>query len=398
VNPCGSSRCAAVASLAVLLGASLLFSQAPNPVPPEKWLPPVDAPAIAHRLVAALQPSAGERALIAYDPAYYPQITYAVQAELASRGVFPVTIVNFDRPEIVSAEPTELAAIKRREDAFVATLRPLFQQADMFLWMPARALPDDVRWERLIGESHVRGIHFHWIEVLEGKSPEEIAARSRMYERAILDVDYAALSAHQDRLISALRGRSVRITTPDGTDLCFRVPPDAWFHKNDGDMGPARARLARSVRDREMEFPSGALRWIPDAASAEGILAVAQAPTPAGQAEGVRIEFRGGRVRRVSARTNQAAFLAMWKGIGGDVDKLGEIVLGTNPLLTHRLPAGELPYYGYGSGFVRVSLGDNWESGGTNRSPSGHPLWLFLEHATMESGGVALVRDGRLAD
>ncbi|HUJ41696.1 MAG TPA: hypothetical protein VLW54_14235 [Candidatus Acidoferrales bacterium] len=398
MNPCGSSRCAAVASLAVLLGASLLFSQAPNPVPPEKWLPPVDAPAIAHRLVAALQPSAGERALIAYDPAYYPQITYAVQAELASRGVFPVTIVNFDRPEIVSAEPTELAAIKRREDAFVATLRPLFQQADMFLWMPARALPDDVRWERLIGESHVRGIHFHWIEVLEGKSPEEIAARSRMYERAILDVDYAALSAHQDRLISALRGRSVRITTPDGTDLCFRVPPDAWFHKNDGDMGPARARLARSVRDREMEFPSGALRWIPDAASAEGILAVAQAPTPAGQAEGVRIEFRGGRVRRVSARTNQAAFLAMWKGIGGDVDKLGEIVLGTNPLLTHRLPAGELPYYGYGSGFVRVSLGDNWESGGTNRSPSGHPLWLFLEHATMESGGVALVRDGRLAD
>ena len=398
MNESRTSRLATGASLAILLGASVLFSQGRSPASPEKWLPPVDAPAIAHRLVAALKPSAGERAIIAYDPAYYPEITYAVQTELASRGVFPVTVLNFDPPEIVSAEPSDLAAIKRREDAFVATLRPLFQQADMFLWMPARALPDDVRWERLIAESHVRGIHFHWIEVLQGKSPEEIAARSRMYERAILDVDYAALSAHQDCLIAAIRGRSIRITTPDGTDLRFLVPRDAWFHKNDGDMGPARARLARSVRDREMEFPSGALRFIPDAATAEGTLAVAQAPTPAGPAEGVRIEFSAGRVRRVSARTNQAAFLAMWKSIGGDVDKLGEIILGTNPLLTHRLPAGELPYYGYGSGFLRVSMGDNWESGGTNRSPSGHPLWLFLDHATVEAGGVALLREGRLAN
>ena len=76
---------------------------------------------------------------------------------------------------------------------------------------------------------------------------------------------------------------------------------------------------------------------------------------------------------------------------------MGEIVLGTNPLLVAPvggLPSGDLPYFGYGAGYVRVSLGDNWESGGTNRSPGSRPLWLFLERATVEAGGKDLIRQG----
>jgi leucyl aminopeptidase (aminopeptidase T) len=377
-----------------LLAVAALLPQAAAPPTPEKFLPPVDAAGIACRLVVALQPSPGERAIIAYDPAYYPEITRELQSQLSKAGVFPVAVLNFEPPEIVAAEPSDSAAAKRLEDTFVATLRPLFANADIFVWMPARALAADVRWERLIETSHVRGIHFHWIEQLQGKSPEEIAARSRMYERAILD--YAALSREQDRLIAALRGHTVHITTPEGTDLRLRVPEAAWFHKNDGDISPARARLAKSVRDREMEFPPGALRFIPDVASTEGRLLVAKAPTESGTTEGVTIEFSHGRAGRVTAKTNEEAFRAQLKEIGGDVDKVGEVVIGTSPLLATPLSSGELPYYGYGDGFVRISLGDNWESGGTNRSPSGHPLWLFLEHATVETDGTVLIRGGRL--
>jgi hypothetical protein len=75
---------------------------------------------------------------------------------------------------------------------------------------------------------------------------------------------------------------------------------------------------------------------------------------------------------------------------------VGELVLGTNPLLVERLPSGELPYFGYGSGYLRVSLGDNWESGGPLRTPTGENVWLFLEGATLEADGVVLVQDGRL--
>lgn len=380
----------------MLAGASALLSQAVAPPEPEKALPPVDAAGIASRLVRALQPSPGERAIIAYDPAYYPEITQEVQIQLSKAGVFPVTVVNFDPPEIVAAGPEDPAAVKRREDTFVATLRPLFENADIFLWMPARALPPDVRWERLLEASHARGIHFHWIQSLQGKSAEEIVARSRMYEHAILDTNYPALSAEQDRLIAAMRGHALHITTPDGTDLRLRVALDAWFHKNDGDISPARAKRARGVRDREMEFPSGALRFIPDVTSPEGKLVVAKAPTEAGMAEGITMEFSRGRATRITAKTNEAALLALFKEIGGDVDKVGEIVLGTNPLLATPLATGELPYYGYGAGFLRVSLGDNWESGGANRSPGSRPLWLFLEHATIETENAVLVRDGKL--
>jgi hypothetical protein len=109
----------------------------------------------------------------------------------------------------------------------------------------------------------------------------------------------------------------------------------------------------------------------------------------------VSLEFEGGRVVRHHAR-DEAAFARMWDGFGGDIDRVGEIVIGTNPLLAGTLPSGALPYYGYGDGHVRVSMGDNWESGGANRSPSGRPLWLFLDQPTVESAGRVLVKDGRI--
>ena len=102
------------------------------------------------------------------------------------------------------------------------------------------------------------------------------------------------------------------------------------------------------------------------------------------------MEFTNGRALRPEAEKNETALVTEWDRIGGDIDKVGEIVLGTNPLLVASLPSGGLPYYGYGAGYVRISLGDNWESGGANRSPSGRPLWLFLDNAAVEVRGEVL--------
>ena len=233
-------------------------------------LPAIDAERIARRVVQSLQPSRGERAILVYDPLYYPEIAGAIQAGLRAAGASPVIALTFDPPAIVRAEGAGSIPAEGIEERTVAFLRPLFEQAGMFLWLPARELSADTRWEHLLAASRARGIHFHWIMPLEGRGAEEVATLSRMYERAIVETDYPALSREQDRLIAALRGRSIRLSDARGTDLRLRVPDDAWFHKNDGDMSPARAAAGRSVRDREMEFPSGALRFIPDVASAEG--------------------------------------------------------------------------------------------------------------------------------
>ena len=363
-------------------------------------LPPIDAERIAARIVSSLRPSAGERAILVHDPLYYPELAGAIQAGLRAAGANPVVLLTFDPPAIVRAEATGAIPSAGIEERTVAFLRPLFDQAAMFLWLPVREISSDTRWERLVAGSRARGIHFHWILPLEGHAPDEVAALSRLYERAILETDYPALSREQDRLIAALRGRSLRITDARGTDLRLRVPEDAWFHKNDGDMSPARGAAARCARDREMEFPAGALRFIPDVASTEGRLVVTT-PVPRTaasppEADTITLEFERGRATRRRAARDDAAFARMWEGFGGDIDRVGEIVVGTSPLLAGTLPSGTLPYYGYGDGHVRVSMGDNWESGGANRSPSGRPLWLFLDKPTLASDGRALVKDGRL--
>ena len=401
----GFSRRSLLASLgaAGLAGWRWPSSTAPMsaaPAAPPPALPPIDAERIAARIVSSLQPSAGERAILVYDPLYYAEIAGAIQAGLRAAGANPVVLLTFDPPAIVRAEATGEIAAGGIEERTVSFLRPLFDQAAMFLWLPARELSNDTRWEHLVGGSRARGIHFHWILPLEGHSADEIAVLSRMYERAILETDYPALSREQDRLIAALRGHRLRITDARGTDLRLRVPDDAWFHKNDGDMSPARGAAAGCARDREMEFPSGALRFIPDVSSMEGRLVVTtpvpRSATSPPEADTVTLEFERGRAVKRRAARDEAALTRMWEGIGGDIDKVGEIVIGTNPLLAGTLPSGTLPYYGYGEGHVRVSMGDNWESGGANRSPSGRPLWLFLDKPTVESDGRALVKDGRL--
>jgi leucyl aminopeptidase (aminopeptidase T) len=217
-----------------------------------------------------------------------------------------------------------------------------------------------------------------------------------MYERSILGTEYAALSSVHDRLISTLRGQTMRITNADGTDLRIQVPRDAWFHKNDGIMSPARARQGTSVRDREMEFPAGALRFIPDVSSTEGKLVVRLVSNGRAFVEGVTLEFRGGRVTNWRAEKGEAPLRAAWDAAGGDMEKVCEIVIGTNPLTKGTYEDSARGDLRGGAGAVRISLGDNWESGGSNRTRFTRTQWLYPQGCTMEAGGQTILRQGQL--
>ena len=72
-----------------------------------------------------------------------------------------------------------------------------------------------------------------------------------------------------------------------------------------------------------------------------------------------------------------------------------ELALGLNPLLaipTEGRPW--IPYYGYGAGVIRLSLGDNTELGGNVKG--GYVRWNFFTDATVRVGSETWVRDGRL--
>jgi hypothetical protein len=59
----------------------------------------------------------------------------------------------------------------------------------------------------------------------------------------------------------------------------------------------------------------------------------------------------------------------LWAEETGDKeDRLGAMVLGCNPLLTPVAGSTFAPYYGYGDGVLRLTIGEDLESGGSYRT------------------------------
>ena len=362
-----------------------------------KTLPPIDFARWARFIVRdffAVQPY--EKVVLMADPSYYPELIDAIRAELLEAKAVEIGTILFDGRDVAARR----AAVRPRSSDpqykrhSTEAMRRLYEQADVFMWLPYRYGVGSERgdWrplEHLVEGTNARGLHFHWVQGLGQLAQAQIDELSRLYADA-LDIDYAALSAHQDRLIRQLRGQTLRITTPLGTDFQVRVTEHSWIHKNDGRMDSARAAQARSVRDRQMELPAGALRFIPEVDSAEGRLVVPRW----GGGEDVQFEFRAGRVAKVSARMGENRVLEAWARETGDKDRVAEMVIGMNPRLPATGPGGRPPYYGYGAGVLRVALGDNWESGGTNRSSM--EAWFYITDATIVARDVEIVKEGRL--
>jgi len=335
----------------------------------------------------------GERVVIHYDATRDGGLVTALRAAIVRAGgvvagelVWPAgaTAAVYD-----TMSPPTLAARVAREDS--AYLR-LMKSANVYLWLHApshRDLPR--RIEKLIWASGVRAIHFHWTLP---EDPAEAATAAAMYERAIA-VAPADLERPERAMEGVLKGARVHLTSPGGTDLRFTIPANAWFHRNTGSATRSKVANARSTRDREEELPAGVLRTT-DLRDAEGVLV---ATTIQGTRSGtVRVTFKAGRVTALEGEGSAGQWLAgLYRGAVGDRDKPGELVVGFNPELLPILPSGFMPYYGYGAGIVRIAIGDNWESGGSNRARDHWEQWLFVVDGTLTANSTVLVHDGKLA-
>jgi hypothetical protein len=269
----------------------------------------------------------------------------------------------------------------------------MLQGVDVYIWLPVRfeirtTPPAEVqalaRWLDQ-GGAH-RQVHFHWAQgsvLADGLPGEHPAALDPMYEQA-LDVDYQAISAAQERAIVMLRSGTVRVRTPAGTDLRFRIGARP-FNK----MQQARVRV-----DREAELPCGVLRVAPQEESVRGRLVIPQARLQGKIARNIQFAIEEGRITHVSAGENQQAVEAELQAGGEAARRFREFGLGFNPKLNQLEGSAVLPYFGYGAGVVRMSLGDNEEIGGDVRG--GYRRWFFFPDATVEVDGETLVRGGEL--
>lgn len=276
-------------------------------------------------------------------------------------------------------------------DGDVGALQRTLANIDVGVMLPGTSAGDAAyaalqRNLAVLGGSR-RTIHFHWQGAygLDSRAFEPDAVVDAAYVAAVLNTDYPALAAAQAAWIDRARRGEIRVTTPEGTDVSFRIG-DRPVTRQDGDASAARALRARNLIDREIELPAGALRVAPIEETVRGIIAFPPMVWSGAEVRGLRMWFEAGKLTRWEAETGRDAVEAELAEGGEAARSFRELALGFNPLLRVRWhpELGErwIPYYGYGDGVIRLSLGDNTELGGNVTGP--YVRWNFFVDGTVE--------------
>jgi hypothetical protein len=332
---------------------------------------------VSERIIIALAPEAGERAILRYDPNSLPDLPEALRSALEVRGV-DVDLMRY------GAVPD----FDERLDA-----------AAIYVWLPdptgdGTTPTQQVALAQWLDGGRGRQIHFHWSAGTMGADgvPEE---HSSFYDERYLEalgIDYQELDRHQDAAIAVLQAGPVRVTTPDGTDITFEVGARP-FNKQNGDASQRRMESARIRIDREVELPAGVVRVAPIETSVNGTVVVPRGRFADGEVSDLIMRFEGGVMTSVSATGGEAIARAAFEDSPA-LRHFRELGIGFNPALKPLPNDTWIPYFGYGEGVVRLSLGNNQELGG-NVGGEG-VRWFFFSNATVRVGGTILVEQGEL--
>jgi len=239
-----------------------------------------------------------------------------------------------------------------------------------------------------------RTIHFHWSGAYElsGEMREIDSAINEHYQNVFLATDYLKLGTVQRSFEAAIRNQWITVTTPLGTNIKFTIG-NRPVTKQDGDASSKRRQL-RNLIDREIELPAGAIRVAPLEETVEGTIAFPNAMWNGQQVEDLVLTFLAGKVVTIKATRGLEAVKAELETAGTAGHSFREFAMGFNPLLAIPEDKPWIPYYGYGAGVVRLSLGDNSELGGNVEG--GYVRWNFFTDATVRVGQEIWVQDGKL--
>jgi len=363
----------------------------------------LDHAAIARRLVQQLALKPGERVLSIAHPGVFEDLVPWIRYEVMKSGATDLGVVDVLREPVPEAfDPAVLANGAREARRYY---KAMFRDVDAAIMMPGAttahpaylAMQDWLK-DDLTEHRGRRTIHFHWIEngsayPIAGQPLPPRPQMDAVYQRALLQTDYQTLADVERRFAEALRSGEVHITSAAGTDLRFRAG-DRPANLQDGDASAARTAQGKVLVDHEIELPAGVVRVAPLEDSVDGVIAFPPSQWDGRPVEGLKLRFAKGRVVDIAAVSGRDAVEAEMRR-GGDAGRMfREIGVGFNPLLA--VPEREpwIPYYGYGAGVVRLSLGDNTELGGA--VTGGYVRWNFFTDLTVTVGGTTWVRNGKM--
>ena len=369
-----------------------------------------DYPAMARKLVERLALKPGERVMALAHPGMFDDLIPYIRYEVMRAGGIDLGVVEVLREPV--PESFDAAVLQKGAWESRAHYKAMFRDVDAAIMMPGATtahpaylamqdwLKDDLSEHR--GR---RTVHFHWIEngsayPIAGQPLPSRSAMDAQYQRALLETDYKTLADAERRFAAALREGEVHIRSPGGTDLRFRAG-DRPANLQDGDASAARAAQGRVLVDKEVELPAGVVRVAPLEDTVGGVIAFPPSQWDGRPVEGLKLRFMKGRVVEITASSGRDAVEAEMQKAGPSTGSgqapgrsFREFALGFNPLLAVPERAPWIPYYGYGAGVVRLSLGDNTELGGI--VTGGYVRWNFFTDLTVTIGSTTWVRGGKL--
>ena len=317
-------------------------------LPAQAVAPALPYQAMAARIVAALQPARGERAILRGDDRAMPELIpplrdgartgrrRGVGARLRSRGGPQRRARAFEHLRGVAAR-----AGNRGTPAGSRGAQPVAGLGRR----PAGPLPLDQHHHR-----HRRRAHYR-AGILRSSS----TSRRSMPTRAPCATAWRAPPS------SCAIGRSGSRRRPGPTSDSVSATRPICLQDGNATQAAVAGKPLRI--DKEIELPAGVLRVAPLEETVAGTLVIPILRIGSDTARMVQLDFSKGRVTDVRAESGAEAVRAMLAKAPA-LTGFRELGIGFNPALV--VPPNEpaIPYAGYGAGMVRLSLGDNRELGG----------------------------------
>ncbi|HXY47526.1 MAG TPA: hypothetical protein VEK13_06495 [Thermoplasmata archaeon] len=366
---------------------------------------PEDAspPAVARALIgSALSLKRGEHVVIVTWNHTLPWAAGCV-AEARRLGARPVLLLE---DEGAFWKSLDLAPSARAWSGLTAPVKAALRHADALIYFPGPAdrprlhtLPPhllgpflgvDDEWLHRSRAERLRGIRC-LLGYASDAQAEHWGVPGAMWRsqliRGITEVDYEALRTRAARVSSLLRrGRVVRVTAADGTDVRFRLRGRVpWV--DDGVTDLEDVRRGRNLA----AAPGGSVVVAIDERSAEG-MAVANRPsylTP-GRVDGGQWEIEAGRLRNYWYSEGGEAFESEFSTAPRGRETVSLFALGLNDALAPGVPQAE----DQEEGTVTLAIGGNSLYGGRHRCR--YLSWITIGEATVAVDGAPLADRGQI--
>lgn len=183
--------------------------------------------------------------------------------------------------------------------------------------------------------------------------------------------------------------RVIEVTNPNGTHVTMSIAGKKLL-VSDGLL--SAEELAAGGAEVMVWLPAGELFVAPVPETVHGTVVVDQLLFQDTRVEGLRIDFAGGRVAKLTARTGLADLQRFYDAAGEGKDRFSALDIGINPNVEH-VPGAWLtsPVV---AGMITLGIGRNTWAGGDNDVSFGIPL--YLPGSTLVIDGEPVIAAGAL--